>query len=263
MDEVYGPVDLACGWCGAPETGFRCVACGSRALRAGVVGAGRTAEELGRMFPGVRVRTSRGGETLDSVPAAPAIIVSTPGAEPVAEGGYGAALLLDSWALLGRPDLRAVQKALRLWIGAAGLVRPAEEGGRVFLSADSESPVSQALVRWAPQAWAERELADRAEVGFPPAVHMIAVDGPATALSEFLDGFRLIDRVEVLGPVDLPEGEELPGQEQIEDPERLLLRIPPADLPVVVTEVRAFVVGRSGRRSSEPVRVRLDPVHIG
>ncbi|WP_295648154.1 primosomal protein N' [uncultured Dietzia sp.] len=263
MDEVYGPVDLACGWCGAPETGFRCVACGSRALRAGVVGAGRTAEELGRMFPGVRVRTSRGGETLDSVPAAPAIIVSTPGAEPFAEGGYGAALLLDSWALLGRPDLRAVQKALRLWIGAAGLVRPAEEGGRVFLSADSESPVSQALVRWAPQAWAERELADRAEVGFPPAVHMIAVDGPATALSEFLGGFRIIDRVEVLGPVDLPEGEELPGQEQIEDPERLLLRISPADLPVVVTEVRAFVVGRSGRRSSEPVRVRLDPVHIG
>ena len=68
-------------------------------------------------------------------------------AEPVAEGGYGAALLLDSWALLGRPDLRAVQNALRLWIGAAGLVRPADEGGRVFLSADSGSAVAQALVR--------------------------------------------------------------------------------------------------------------------
>src|SRR5699024_2534645 len=85
---------------GAPEAGCRCVACGSRALRAGVVGAGRTAEELGRMFPGVRVRTSGGGEILESVPAEPAIVVSTPGAEPVAEGGYGAALLLDSWALL-------------------------------------------------------------------------------------------------------------------------------------------------------------------
>ena len=78
------------------------------------------------MFPGIRVRTSGGGEILDTVPSEPAIIVSTPGAEPVADGGYGAALLLDSWALLGRPDLRAVQNALRLWIGAAGLVRPAD-----------------------------------------------------------------------------------------------------------------------------------------
>lgn len=263
MDEVYGPVDLACGWCGAPESGFRCVECGSRALRAGVVGAGRTAEELGRMFPGIRVRTSGGGEILDTVPSEPAIIVSTPGAEPVADGGYGAALLLDSWALLGRPDLRAVQNALRLWIGAAGLVRPADRGGRVFLSADSESPVAQALVRWAPQSWAERELADRAEVGFPPAIHMFAVDGPADALAEFLIEFRLLDRVEVLGPVDLPPGEELPGHDQIEEPERVLLRVPPHELAEVAAELRAFVVGRSGKRNTQPVRVRLDPVHIG
>ena len=263
MDEVYGPVDLACGWCGAPESGFRCVACGSRALRAGVVGAGRTAEELGRMFPGVRIRTSGGGEIVDSVPGRPAIIVSTPGAEPVAEGGYGAALLLDSWALLGRPDLRAVQNALRYWLGAASLVRPAAEGGRVFLSADSESAVAQALVRWDPQGWAERELADRAEVGFPPAVHMMAVDGPAAALADMLEDFRFTDRVEVLGPVDLPPGEELPGHSGIEDPERVLLRIPPPLLNDVAAELRAIVVGRSGRRNTDPVRVRLDPVHIG
>ena len=263
MDAVYGPVDLACGWCGAPETGFRCVTCGSRALRAGVVGTGRTAEELGRMFPGVRIRTSGGGEILDSVPASPAIIVSTPGAEPVAEGGYGAALLLDSWALLGRPDLRAVQNALRYWIGAASLVRPASAGGRVFLSADSGSPVSQALVRWDPQGWAERELADRAEVGFPPAVHMVAVDGPAAALADILTELRIPDEVEVLGPVDLPPGEELPGHDAVEDPERVLLRVPLSRIDEVSAELRAVVVGRSGRRSADPVRVRLDPVHIG
>ena len=215
------------------------------------------------MFPGIRVRTSGGGEILDSVPAEPAIIVSTPGAEPVADGGYGAALLLDSWALLGRPDLRAVQNALRLWIGAACLVRPARQGGRVFLSADSESTVAQALIRWSPQTWAERELADRSEVGFPPAVHMFAVDGPAGALAEFLEDFRLIDRVEVLGPVDLPAGEELPGHEQIDDPERVLLRVPPPELGKVADELRSFVVGRSGRRDTHPVRVRLDPINIG
>ena len=40
---------------------------------------------------------------------------------------------------------------------------------------------------------------------------MFAVDGPTAALMEFLEEFRLIDRVEVLGPVDLPAGEELPA----------------------------------------------------
>lgn len=215
------------------------------------------------MFPGVRVRTSGGGDLLDSVPSDPAIVVATPGAEPVADGGYGAALLLDSWALLGRPDLRAVQDALRRWLGAATLVRPAIDGGRVFLSAESELPVSQALVRWDPQGWAAGELADRAEVGFPPAVHMIAVDGPAAALADILGELRLPDEVEILGPVDLPPGEELPGHDGIEDPERLLLRVPPTLLDAMSRELRAVVVGRSGRRNTDPVRVRLDPVHIG
>ena len=263
MDAVYGPVELACGWCGAPETRFRCVACGSTALRAGVVGAGRTAEELGRMFPGVRIRSSSGAEILDAVPSGPSVVVSTPGAEPVADGGYGCALLLDSWALLNRPDLRAVQDAFRRWIGAASLVVPAERGGAVFLSAESTLGVSQALVRWDPQGWAERELADRAEVGFPPAIHMIAVDGAAESLAEIADELRVPDEVELLGPVDLPPGSELPGQDSIDDPERLLLRVPPALLDRTAAELRAMIVVRSGRRSAHPVRVRLDPLHIG
>ena len=39
-------------------------------------------------------------------------VVATPGAEPVAESGYGAAVLLDPWLTLGRADLRA--RALRV-----------------------------------------------------------------------------------------------------------------------------------------------------
>ncbi|MET9659180.1 primosome assembly protein PriA, partial [Streptomyces sp. NPDC006510] len=50
--------DLDCAWCGRAETAWHCVACGSNRLRARVVGARRTAEELGRAFPAVPVRTS-------------------------------------------------------------------------------------------------------------------------------------------------------------------------------------------------------------
>ena len=51
----------------------------------------------------------------------PALVVATPGAEPVAAGGYGAALLLDAWALLGRQDLRAAEDTLRRWMAATTL----------------------------------------------------------------------------------------------------------------------------------------------
>ncbi len=114
--------------CGLPmvwpaEPALRCVRCGSDAVRAVVVGARRTAEELGRAFPGTTIVTSGGDAMVAHVPDAPALVVATPGAEPVAEGGYGAALLLDGWALLGRQDLRAAEDALRRWMAAAALVR--------------------------------------------------------------------------------------------------------------------------------------------
>ena len=90
---------------------------------------GRTAEELGRAFPGVPVRTSGGQHVLATVPAEPALVIATPGAEPVAPEGYAGALLLDGWALLGRPSLRAGEEALRRWLNAAALVRPGRTGG--------------------------------------------------------------------------------------------------------------------------------------
>ena len=120
-----------CGAAGAARdaTGWHCAECGGTRLRAQVVGARRTAEELGRAFPAVPVRTSGRDHVLDSVPERPALVVSTPGAEPVAEGGYAAALLLDGWAMLGRPDLRAGEEALRRWIGR-GVAGARPGGGR-------------------------------------------------------------------------------------------------------------------------------------
>src|SRR5262249_49937470 len=82
----------ACRWCGRVAAAYACTRCGGRRLRAAVVGARRTAEELGRAFPGAPVRTSGRDGVLADVPAQPAVIVATPGAEPVADDGYGAVL---------------------------------------------------------------------------------------------------------------------------------------------------------------------------
>ncbi|MGW0449662.1 primosomal protein N' family DNA-binding protein, partial [Streptosporangium sandarakinum] len=96
-----------CRWCGRIAGDWRCQACGASRVRAQVVGVRRTAEELGRAFPSVPVRTSGRDGVLTTIGSGRALVVATPGAEPVAEEGYAAAVLLDGWALLGRPDLRA------------------------------------------------------------------------------------------------------------------------------------------------------------
>ncbi|MEK8228962.1 hypothetical protein NKG05_27880 [Oerskovia sp. M15] len=56
-----------------------------------------------------------------------------PGAEPVAEGGYAAALLLDAALSTAHVGLAVAQDALHRWLAAAGLVRSAREGGQVLL----------------------------------------------------------------------------------------------------------------------------------
>ena len=158
-----------CRWCGRGDVTLKCVRCGAESVRAVVVGARRTAEELGRAFPGIPVITSGGDNMIREVDGRPAVVVATPGAEPRASGGYGAALLLDSWALLGRQDLRAAEDTLRRWMAASALTKSRADGGVVAVVADSVISTVQALIRWDPVGHAEAELDARAEVGLPPA----------------------------------------------------------------------------------------------
>ncbi|MFF0813888.1 primosomal protein N' [Rhodococcus sp. NPDC003318] len=256
----------SCRWCGVADATHRCGVCGSRQLRAVVVGAGRTAEELGRAFPGVPVRTSGGAEVLKSVKPGAALVVSTVGAEPVMPGGYGAALLLDGWALLGRADLRAEEETLRRWMTAGALVRTAGDGGRVVVVADSSLPVVQALVRWDPVGAAQSQLAQRAEVRFPPTVHMAAVDGGHAAIESLLAAAQLPDAVEVLGPVPLPPGERLPfggDDPEPDEVERMLLRVPRGAGASLARALRDAQAIRGARRESGPARVQVDPLRIG
>src|SRR5262249_28717066 len=97
----------ACRWCGTSHEGWTWPEGGHRGLRAPVGGEPGTAEELGRSFTGTVVRTSGGDRVLASVDDEPAIVVATPGAEPVAAGGYAAVVLLDTWLVLGLAHLRA------------------------------------------------------------------------------------------------------------------------------------------------------------
>lgn len=245
----------ACRWCGRSAAQWRCRECDGERLRTAVVGSGRTAEELGRAFPGVAVATSGGDCVLATVGPEPGLVIATPGAEPVAAGGYSAVLLLDGWAMLGRPGLRTSEETLRRWLNAAALARPAPHG-RVVVIADAGLPVVQALLHWAPQVSARREAVERASLGFPPVSRLAAVDGRPEALGELLGALRgdaaravvELANVEVLGPVPLADGRE-----------RALLRVPRAEGAALAGALKRELALRSARKAPDPVRVELDP----
>jgi primosomal protein N' (replication factor Y) len=260
-----GGAALVCRWCGRIDPTRRCARCGSDAVRAVVVGARRTAEELGRAFPGTAVITSSGDGVVPEVAPGPALVVATPGAEPRASGGYGAALLLDTWALLGRQDLRAAEDALWRWMSAAALVRARGDGGVVLVIAESSLPTVQSLIRWDPVGHAEAELTARAEVGLPPSVHMAAIDGTPDAVTALLGEVRLAElEADLLGPVDLPAGVRRPaGTPAGVAVTRMLVRVPRRQGLALAAALRRGVGVLSARQTHEPARVQIDPLHIG
>ena len=218
--ECSGPLSVAsgssvpsCSWCGHLAQQWRCSECGFTHWRYSAAGATRTAEELGRAFPNVPVISSAGDHVRASVGPEPALVVATPGAEPVAFGGYAAALLLDADKMLRFDSLRAPEAALRRWLNAAALVRPAALEGTVVTTA-SPSPVEQALVRWDPAWFARQELEERAQTGLPPAVRTAAVTGAEADVRAFMEEFlgssalpeRVREQLRIVGPVPLDQG---------------------------------------------------------
>ena len=250
---LSGPVaPPSCGWCGVEDQAWVCPACGGRGLRAPIVGEARTAEELGKAFPGVRVASSSGQRLLERVASRPSIVVATPGAEPPADGGYAAVLLLDTWLLLGHPDLRTEEEALRRWSTAAGLVAP---GGRVLVVGDPGHPAIQALVRWDQPGFAAREAEQRALAHLPPASRLASLTGEPGALADARTLLELPEHAELLGPVPVSPGAD------IDDPEaeqRLVVRVPRTEAAALSAALVELQRLRAARRL-EPVRIQVDP----
>lgn len=283
----HGPLSLTsadgvpqCGWCGRLATGWRCTECGAGALRSVRVGSERTAEELGRAFPGVPVRSSGARSAtgvLASVPGSPALVVATTGAEPVCDAGYAAAVLLDAAVASASTSLRGAEDALRRWLAAAALVRPTAEGGVVLLVGDGAPRPTQALVRWDPAGLAARELTERHELALPPSVRVVAVTGGREAVRALLARLELPPGADVLGPVPVEEGgagvrtgvasgrarvPAAPAQGSFEPEVRALVRAPVAAGDALVRTVAASVAVRSARREGGTVRVQVDPAEM-
>jgi primosomal protein N' (replication factor Y) len=198
---------------------------------------------------------------LAAVPDRSQIVVATPGAEPVAEGGFAAAMLLDAWALLERPELRAEEETVRRWLNVAALVRPAMAGGELVVVADARIRAVQTLLRWAPEAMAENALHERTALRFPPAARLAELVGPPEAVRDLLDRLDLPPDAEVLGPV--ADHRWRPGgRDDAPPPVRALVRAPRSQALAMTRAVRAAQGERSAHKVSDHVAVRVDPVDL-
>ena len=245
---------LQCRLCGHTPVRFECLRCHSNRLRAPIAGSDRTAEELGRAFPGTRVINSsaeriRSGILCDGS----AIVVATPGGEPAVPGGYAGALILDVELALSRADLRVAEESLRRWSQVTSLVRPAADGGGVLVIGSPEEPAVQALLRQDPGGFAARELADRAAAGLPPAVKAVQVGGDPSAVASFLDNDPFAG-AEILGPTLVREEPE---------PEAMsLLRCPLETGRELARAVKSAAAIRSARKEGGRLFLQVDPMTL-
>ena len=246
----------ACLWCGALAVDWVCSNCGGTRMRTVGQGASRTAEELGRAFPGVRVIVADGERPILDVGAERALVVATRGAEPIAAGGYRAVLLLDGERMLARESLRVGEDCLRWWTNAAAL---AAAGAPVVLVGVGGA-LASAMVTWRPQAYASSELGDRKRLRFPPAVRIATVSGDGTVVDRAVADVAGTGSTDVLGPVELGDGSV-----------RAIVRFDYADGGAVASALRAQIVkaatarrrrvaGSSARPTLPTLRVRFDDV---
>ncbi|MCR2800817.1 primosomal protein N' [Microbacterium sp. zg-Y818] len=195
-----------CALCGRSAPAWKCANCESTRLRMASSGSERTADELGRAFPGTRVIVADGVHQVTQVDAKPALVIATRGAEPIAAGGYRAVVLLDGDRMLMADDLRIGESCLRWWSNAAALAAP---GAPVHLVGVTGA-VARALATWTQSAYARSELAERAPLHMPPVVRVAAIHGSTQAVRTCLDTLRedvpTLGDDAVLGPVSAEDG---------------------------------------------------------
>lgn len=176
---------------------FSCPRCGAKATRARVRGHQQIGSELAAAFPRVPVYNCDADNSLKLISAMPALIVATAEQEPVAKGGYAAALLLDAGMILSLDRIWAAEEALRRWANTAAKVSAT---GQVMLTGDPGQRLAETFKHRTFSSWASQELLGRAEVGIPPTATLAVIRGQEDALHRFLAESTFPDS-QVIGPV--------------------------------------------------------------
>ena len=191
-----------CRWCNAFAIDAACQDCGQTELRFGKAGATRTAAEFGKSFPGVKVTEITAAAKIVAVDGKPQIIVATPGVEPSAPEGYAAVVILDARDALSKDTLRATEDAVRTWTNA--IAKLSRNGRAVVVGISGD--LATDLPLWSLREIASKELAERADLRFPPAMRVLSALGNKENIARTRE--RLTEAgAEVIGVTPAENGE--------------------------------------------------------
>ncbi len=197
-----------CVICSKTYQNWKCGWCGENRVFLASRGIERFAEEIGRSFPNQSVIQSTVNDPRDSVSSDPALVISTPGVEPIADGGYSAVIILQVDRFLSSSASNGVERAYSNFFAASALV---SQSGAIALVFDDGTPITSALSTWNPATITKREIEQRILLELPPFSSAVLVMGDLAELSRLksaLDSAKNESRapksLRVYGPISSP-----------------------------------------------------------
>ena len=174
--------DPACVLCSKKYQNWKCGWCGEARVFLTSRGIERFAEEIGRSFPNQIVIQSTGTDPRDLVSDEPALVISTPGVEPIAESGYAAVVILQVDRFLSSSASNGVESAYSNFFSASALIGA---NGVIALVHDDGAPIISALATWNPATISKREIEQRISLQLPP------ISGAVLVLADSAELVRL------------------------------------------------------------------------
>lgn len=233
----------SCLWCGVTDTTWRCVHCGHDRFLPRGHGIERTLSDIGKSFPGVPLVRADGQHRVSRVPNTPALVIATRGAEPLADQGYRAVLLLDGAAMLSRESIGALEDSLQAWESAIALL--ADDGTGFLTDVSGQPALAVSSGRYEPLL--RHEVTQRQALRMPPSTRIASLSGPASVVMSAQQALEAAGGlIDVLGPVSIEGGI------------RVIARFSYAEGARVTRELRAIRQKLAvSRNRSQPARLRI------
>ncbi|WP_018143085.1 primosomal protein N' family DNA-binding protein [Alloscardovia criceti] len=275
-----------CQWCGTVAAQWSCRYCGNASMRLLHIGTEGTAQELATLIPGVSivistVHQARG--VVEEIPDRPALVIATPGAEPVIRDkntgdlkGYQCVAIVDAWtSLYGSALDQRIDTGMQ-WSEAAALCVPASQGGQVLILGEADAVVASALTLNDGRVLTHREVLDAQETGLPPVVSAAlvwgekdSVDKVIAAVNEDFQGMPAIQSVmgplpAILGPV--PKAAPVTMRQYYMDGlyqrVQCVLRVDRAQLPQLVASLHKAQARHSAQRNAPELHFHINPKNL-
>ena len=240
---------LECKWCVKIETFWQCPYCRSTKYITSVSGQKKIVEEIGKAFPGVKIITSGGKNILRKVSNENAIVVATPGAEPICEGKYSSLVIIDSFLYLSRAGLSSNEDIYRKWINAISLVKDEKNGGKFYVNLDASNKILQSLIKKLSDWYLNFELKVREQTKLYPINDTYVLNGSINEINEINSELTKIEDLTILGPS---------LNEQEESARLVVCSSKESNFP---TELRSMI-SKLSLKKRNPVKVKLNPYDI-